>query len=54
MGNGNDTRIAEEGWSLLGPEFVEGVLHVLGIDRSGLGESGGRQGVVGDAVDLPG
>ena len=36
-----------------GPEFVERVLHVLGVDGSGLGECGGREGVVGDAIDLP-
>ena len=37
----------------LGTEFVDGVLHVLGVDGAGLGDRGGRQGVVGDAVDAP-
>ena len=39
-------------WS--GPQFVEGVLHVLGVDGAGLGEGGGGQCVVRGAVDLPG
>ena len=37
----------------LGTEFVDGVLHVLGVDGAGLGDRGGRQGIVGDAVDAP-
>ena len=39
-------------WS--GSQFVEGVLHVLGVDGAGLGEGGGGQCVVRGAVDLPG
>ena len=35
-------------------EFVEGLLHVFGVDGAGLGEGGGGERVVGDAVDLPG
>ena len=34
-------------------EFVDGVLHVLGVDGARLGDGGGGQGVVGDAVDAP-
>ena len=34
-------------------KFVEGLLHVIGVDGARLGERGGRQGVVGDAADLP-
>ena len=32
-------------------EFVEGVLHVFGVDGAGLGEGGGGERVVGDQLD---
>ena len=36
-----------------GLQFVEGVLQVLGGDAALVGERARRQGVMGDAVDLP-
>ena len=37
---------------LLGSEFVEALVEMIGVDGSGVSKCSGGQRVVGDAVDL--